>query len=208
MSKTKNQTKKKTINNFNTPQRPIMREEPNKEDSIENSKYIYELVNGWIENADNKVSVSCAVFTGVFGVLTFLAENSIKVPDNPTINVFWHKLYIGSLILSVVIMLIAVFFYAKAIYPNLNSNDKNKKKREKKYPIYFGDICSLDYEQYETLMQTGTIQDFKEELMRDSWYNSRICLTKMKRYRTGVKFSLIAIIFASFSLICHYLIYK
>ena len=48
--------------------------------SLERSKYIYEQVNGWIENADNKVSVSCGIFTGVFSVITFLAATRCLSP--------------------------------------------------------------------------------------------------------------------------------
>ena len=44
------------------------------DDAVEQAKYCYDLVNNWIGNADNKVSVSCVVFTGGFGVITFLSE--------------------------------------------------------------------------------------------------------------------------------------
>ena len=43
---------------------------------LERSKYLYEQVNKWIENSDNKVSVSCGIFTGVFGVITILSERT------------------------------------------------------------------------------------------------------------------------------------
>lgn len=206
MSNKRNQEKQKNTDNQNLSQKHIVQEESDNIVSIESCKYIYELVNGWIENADNKVSVSCGVFTGVFGVLTFLSENSIKIPDNPIINEFWHYLYWGSLILSIMVMLCAVYFYTKAIIPNLNSNEEDIKK--KKYPIYYGDISSLDYKQYKKLMENGSIQDFKEELMHDSWFNSGICIKKMKRYRIGVKLSFIAIILAFISLIFHIFMYR
>lgn len=47
----------------------------NKEEKrIDYCEKIYSQVNSWIENADNKVSVSCGILTGVFAIITFLAE--------------------------------------------------------------------------------------------------------------------------------------
>lgn len=42
--------------------------------AIERNKFLYQLVNGWIGNADNKVSIFCGVFTVIFGILTFLSD--------------------------------------------------------------------------------------------------------------------------------------
>ena len=41
-------------------------ESDKEKNALERSKYLYEQVNKWIENSDNKVSVSCGIFTGVF----------------------------------------------------------------------------------------------------------------------------------------------
>ena len=129
-----------------TPSATSQAEIKKEESGIERSKYVYEQVNGWIENADNKVSVSCGIFTGAFGVFTFLAERYVKAPDNPVINECWHAIYQWSFILSLLVMAVAVFFYAKAIIPNLKSSGKIK-ATQKKYPLYYGDIHSLMYRQ-------------------------------------------------------------
>ena len=54
--------------------------------STERAEYVYEQVNHWIENADSKVGVSCGVFSGVFGVVTFLTEQYVKTPENSVIQ--------------------------------------------------------------------------------------------------------------------------
>lgn len=84
----------------------------------ERNKYVYELVNSWIGNADNKVSISCAIFTGVFGVITFLAENYVKVPEGAGINSCWNCIYKIAFVLSLATMVAAIYFYARAIIPN------------------------------------------------------------------------------------------
>lgn len=174
---------------------------------IERSKYVYELVNGWIENADNKVGVSCGMFTGVFGVVTFLAEHYIKVPKNPVINECWRCVYRGSFVMSLIIMAVAICAYAKAIIPNLKSSG-NKKPSEKKCPIYYGDIHSLRYEEYLKVMKTATKEDFFEEVLLESWYNSGICMRKMNCYKAGVIASIAAIIFAFMSFGAHFLMFR
>lgn len=191
---------------YSSESQPTGNQKPeDKNDAIERSKYVYEQINGWIENADNKVSVSCGIFTGVFGVVAFLAEQYIKVPDNPVINECWHGIYKGSFIISLSVMAIAVFYYALAIIPNLKSSRKNKS--EKKYPIYYGDISSLDLEEYKVLMKNGKERDFNEELIIESWFNSGICTKKMKRYKTGVILSIIAIGLSFLSFISHFLMF-
>lgn len=171
---------------------------------IERSKYVYELVNGWIANADNKVSISCGIFTGVFGVVTFLAERYIQIGDNPVINECWRCLYRGSFILSLILMAAAVICYAKAIIPNL----KSVGNIQKQYPVFYGDIKALTIKEYQELMENGTDEAFTDELVLESWQNSRICLSKMKWYRAGVLLSISAITFAFISLIAHFLMYK
>jgi hypothetical protein len=200
-----NKNKTKSSNTSVTRTATRSNDENNKVD-IEQSKYVYELVNGWIVNADNKVSVSCGIFTGVFGVITFLSEHYVSIPDNPSINEYWQCFYMMSLIFSLIVMIVAVFSYMSAIFPNLKSNSKNNEV--KKYPIYFGDISSIEYKQYRKHMENGTVVDFNEELMHDSWFNSRICLRKMKRFRTGLFFSFVAIVLSLICFISHVLMYR
>ena len=179
----------------------------NEERGIERSKYVYEQVNGWIENADSKVGVSCGVFTGVFGVFTFLANRYVNEPDNPVINNIWHVIYQWSFIIGLLVMAVAVFFYAKAIIPNLKSSGKVK-ATPKKYPLYYGDIHSLSLEDYQNVMEKGSEKDFNNELILECWHNAGICLKKMRWYKAGVIASLFAIGLAAVSFTAHFLMYR
>ena len=82
------------------------------------------------------------------------------------------------------------------------------KRLEKKYPIYFGDIQSLDYRLYKTRMARGTDEAFNDEIVLESWHNSGVCQKKMVRYRRGVILSCIAIGFALLSLGAHFFMYR
>lgn len=185
----------------------LQAEEKKEESSIERNKYIFEQINGWIENADNKVSVSCGIFTGGFGVFTFLAERYVKALDNPIVNECWYKVYQCSFALSLIAMAISVFFYAKAIIPNLKSSGKVKAS-QKKYPLYYGDICAFSLEKYQNLMTKGTDKDFNDELILECWHNAGICLKKMNLYKKGVITSIVAFGLAVVSLIAHLLMYR
>lgn len=173
--------------------------------NLDRSKYIYELVNGWILNADNKVSVSCAVSTMVFGVVAFLAENIANMGGS-AIHTGLEYGYMFSFFLSMALIAGAIFFYMWAIIPNLKSN-KSKEEGEKNYPIYYGDICSLDKDRYRALMIDATDSDFIDELIWETHFNSEICMKKMQRYRCGVMLSIFAIACGILSVVFRFLMY-
>ena len=177
------------------------------DDAMERNKYVYELVNHWIENADNKVSISCGIFIGVFGVITFLAERYIKESENAIVNGFCRYVYIGSFVVSLVFVVLAILSYALAIIPNLKSSG-TETAAEKKYPVYFGDIQSFELNRYRELVEKGTDKAFNDELVTESWHNSGVCMKKMKRYRRGVICSGLAIAFALLSFLAHFLMYR
>ena len=152
-----------------------------------------------------KVGVSCVVFSGVFGVVTFLIEQYVKTPENSVIQQCWESVYRTCFIVSLFVMVVAVLFYASAIIPSLKKIGKSKKKR---YPIFYGDIAALDVCAYKRLMTKGNDETYRTELIVETWVNSRICLKKMKRYRLGVILSLIAIVTAFVSLGAHYMMYQ
>ena len=186
---------------------------------IERNKYVYDLVNRWIENADNKVSISCGLFTGVFGVVMFLSERYIRVPENARFNRCLTWPYRVCFVLSLILMLSALIFYAKAILPNLNSDveklEKKKQKKKKKakekkkelkaYPIFYADIQDMDYLEYKKRMDNGTEAAFNDELLGEIMCNSQICAKKIKNYRRALILSFVSIILAMLTLLVHYI---
>lgn len=177
------------------------------ETKLEHMQYSYGLVNAWIENADNKVSVACAVFAGVFAVVTSLSE---KIEESCYVNACLEMIYGVAFLLSIAGLLVAAFCYVKALNPNLLSVQKKKKNtpRNKKYPLYFGDVASIELDEYKTLMGVGTENDFISELIDETYHNAGVCKTKMNWYKRGLWISFFAILFSTVSLGAHYFMYR
>ena len=177
--KQKQVNKTKIINDLQSSvkEQPKVKDTVN-ENALEHGIFVHELVNKWIENADNKVNISCAIFTALFGIISFLTEQGINVPNNPVINEIWRDSHRISFIFSLIFMVIGIFFFIRAIFPNLKSSGKN----EKKYPIYFGDIQALDFNEYKAKVEKANNEDFYQEILLESHFNSGVCMKKMRRY--------------------------
>lgn len=165
-------------------------------------QYVNDLIKDWINNADNKVSVSLAVFAGAFGVIAFVADSIPKQSCNPVLNTCWDCVYRICFGLGLLLMFIALLFYAFAIIPNLKSS--SKKRVSKEYPVFYEDIAKLDEKDFISLMEKGSDKAFRIELEREITLNSKICSRKMKMYRIGVILSIVSIAFALFCLAIKY----
>ena len=176
------------------------------EGKLDRSKYVYGLVNNWIENADNKVSISCCIFSGVFSVVTFLSE---KLTASETVNECWRLVYRWCFGVSLALMLTSLLFYVLAISPNLGKSGKKKNGSvpKKKYPIFYGDIAELTLSDYIKATDQTTDTDFINELQVEVHYNSGICTKKMKKYRIGLWLSFAAIMVAIGSWGARYLMF-
>ena len=170
-------------------------------DLTERSKYCYDLVNSWISNNDNKVSVSCAVLTVAFGVISYLSGKSVSCDYAPT-NSWCVTVHTICFLLSFIVISISIILFSLAIIPNLSSNDKLKK-----CPIFFGDIASLPEDEYKKKVIRATTTDFIDELMHETHLNAGICLRKMCLFRTGMVFSFIANGLAILSFVAHIFMY-
>ena len=173
---------------------------------LERSKYVYEQVNGWIENADNKVNVSCGIFTGIFGVVTFLSE---RTTGNIINNECWHCLYRVSFIVSLILLGASILAYVFAINPNLGSSGEKAEKNQKRFPIYFGDIASIKKpEDYKRQISLATDDDFLNELLDEIHYNSCICKRKMANFKWSLWLSFTAVVFAMISWVAKYFMFQ
>lgn len=172
------------------------------EDKKERAIYVYDLVNYWISNVDGKVGVACALFSLIFGVLTFIAESMIgKILLAIDFNENWliPALVDSALILGVLFWVFSVCKCISAIIPNLGKSGIPQKK--KKYPIFFGDISEIDLEEYKRLMIEGSTEDYFDEIIDETHFNSKIASAKMKKYRSGVRWFCRALVAISIGLI-------
>ena len=168
---------------------------------LEQNKYVYDLVNKWIANADNKVSVSCAVVTGVFTAISFLTGNSEKVVE---FYMCWGWLYKICYAMSLLFMFFSIVYFFAAINPNLGSNGTAQNAspvKEKGCPLFYGDIAKLKLADYKERANIADERVFIDELQNEIHYNSKICTSKMKRYRNGLRCSFVAIAFLFLQLV-------
>ncbi len=166
---------------------------------VERAKYVYDQVNGWIGNADNKVSVSCGVFTGAFGVITFLGEAYVRVLDQvAVVNTGMSTLHTFALGGALVLMAMALVFYAKALRPDHTS--AKKAKGSAKFPIFYGDIAGMELDLFERTLCGADDKVFVRELAAEIHTNSRICKAKMENLARALGFSFCSILMALVSL--------
>lgn len=175
------------MNSYSHPSREIGNDGSNR---VENSKFCYEQINHWISNADNKVNISCAVFTVVFTAFSFISGFVISSPADP-IMLYVYRLL---MFVSLVLFFFSVMFYARALSPNLMSiqNDTSNNK----YPIFFMDVADMELDEYKSQISISTENDFIDELCQEIWINSQICKKKMINYKQGIKLSKYSIYFA------------
>lgn len=172
---------------------------------IERAKYVYEQVNGWIENADTKVATSTGVSTGVFGVLTFV-EEKIKAPDAGAMpDAIWNAVHKFCYTCGFVALAAAIILFTLAIFPNLKSS--GKQGGSGRFLLYYGDICKAPMSDFERRMHRSSDRAFLDELIREVHLNATTCMRKMKRYRTGLVFSTLAIALAFMNILARYLMY-
>lgn len=173
---------------------------PSEADIHERSIVIYELVNKWIENADNKVSIICGLFSAVFGVITFLAErvNGEKIIHNCMASA--HRI---CFFLSLLLMGVSILFYVLSLNPKLVSTNAKKPKRDKRCtqcPVFFGDIAALGFEEYRHTFNHTSQAGYIKEIQKEIHINSIICTKKMLFYKWGLWVSFSAILLSGASL--------
>lgn len=177
------------------------------ETAFERAVYCYDLVNKWIENADNKVSVSSGIFTGVFGVVSFLSQG---IPVGIVMNEFWHWIYRISFVVSLLLFGVSLFMYVMSINPNLGKSGHNKgTKSLKRYPVYYGDVVDYkDIDAYKRRIVKATENEFIDEVLTETHYNSHVCMNKIRRFRFGVWLSFVSVVFALICWLAKFLMYR
>ncbi len=184
--------------------------ETNKQNStfLERSEYTLELVNSWISNADTKVSISSGVFSVIVAVIVFVAENTLKnntVVANPSI----YKWFVCSSIFSAIAFLASEFFHLWAISPSFIAGKKHLRKNEEPgFSIFYDEIRLFrSAERYASAAREVTEWQYEDEVLKEVFYNSRICSTKMIRFKIGIWIGWGAIALTITSCILYYFSY-
>ena len=199
------------------------RVEINEENSstLDRSKYSLELVNGWIIAADTKVSISCGVFSVMAAVLVFIAENTLdKIDKSVEVNACFYNWFAIAGIISAITFLISVLLHLKAIYPSFESEEHRKwicrnhvkdKTKQNAFSLFYNKIRLFESsEEYIQSVRDCSEIQFEEELLREVYFNSKICTKKMVTFRYGILFgglSIFLIVICSIFYYCAYTIH-
>ena len=105
-------------------------------------------------------------------------------------------------LVSGVFFLLSVVFYLSCLIPRF-TNDNQK---DKKYSIFFEEIKDFnDYKEYIEACKSATNEIFNEEVVKEIYFNSKICSAKMRSFRMGVIFSGASIVSTLLTAFLYYL---
>lgn len=156
---------------------------------LERSEYNLDLVNNWISNADTKVSISSGVFSVIVAAIVFIAENVLKSIDKSSgLNPSLYSWFIVAVITSAVAFLASEFFHLLAISPNLKGGKKRKQeKKEPQFSIFYEHIRLFNKEEdYISSARKASEVFYENEVLKEIFYNSKICSSKMKCFRIAI----------------------
>lgn len=170
-------------------------------DCIERNKYTFETVNMWINNAESKISIAFAMFSAFIGLIVFICDSLFdKLFVSPNARgCFLYAFYVTAF-LAFISFIISVGFYISTVTPRFTSDKSFLGKKYKneiipKYSIYYDEI--KDFENANDFVECAKLakaNTFNEELLKEVYYNSRICSKKMHCFGKGILTSFITIV--------------
>lgn len=164
--------------------------ETNKQNStlLERSEYTLELVNSWISNADTKVSISSGVFSVVVAVIVFIAENTLNKSNTAVSNPSVYKCFVCASVLSAIAFLASEFFHLWAISPSFKAGKTHLRKNEEPgFSVFYDEIRLFSSaERYASAFRGASEKQYEDEVLKEVFYNSKICIQKMKRFKIGI----------------------
>jgi hypothetical protein len=171
-------------------------------DTLERNKYVFDLVNMWIGNADNKIELAFAILSAIVAVIALVAEDMLSGFDVTNANICLLCYFRLGVFISGVLFLVSVFFYLSCLIPRFT----NDNQRNKKYSIFYDEIKDFDcYKEYVEACKSATNEMFNEEIIKETYFNSKICSTKMRSFRKGLIFSGASIISTLLTALLYYI---
>lgn len=150
------------------------KESHNKTDnlSIEDMQFIFLNINNWISQADQKISI----ILGIISLISTLMFPSL-INSCAKSNCFKFML-----ILSIILMALAMFFCIYALAPRFYGKSKDKDFHHPS--IFYADIALFkDAENYRQCMTDCTKKKYKDLVLDEIFYNSKICAKRFNLLR-------------------------
>ena len=203
--------KRKNINGKKEEkQRPLAETNDKTSLRLDRAKYYLELVNNWIIAADEKVSISCGVFSVIVAAIVFVAEKILEGTYKcGGANADIYKCFIVVGIIATITFLASVFFHLLAINPSFKTEEYSESgNKHKEFTLFYDKIRRFETaEDYIQSVRNCSEKQFEEEVLREVYINSGICTNKMKRFRCGIWLGWISIILIVICSILYYYAY-
>lgn len=174
----------------------LKKKKTNIKENLEQNKYTLNLINQWIQHAENKASLLLAFIVALSGIIQFVCSKLIIPTYETTPKIF--IIFIIVLTLGIILFIISIIFFLMVIFPSLT----NYSSTENKYSIFFEDIASFQsFESYYKLVKKTNNKQFNKEIIKEIYINSKICSKKMKNIKLAIISSIITSIFMIFELL-------
>lgn len=159
----------------------------NKKEKIEldEIKLHIDLINDWISNADNKINIAFAILSVIFSA--FGVYTSTKLGEFTKDKLNWLMIFfIVIAAISVILFIISLIFFLLALYPNLSGKHESD---EDLNLIFYEDISQLKYKEFISKYNGMDKENYKNFLIEEIYYNSKVCSNKMHKFSLGIIFS-------------------
>ena len=177
---------------------------------LDQAKYTLELVNSWIIAADEKVSVSCGVFSVMAAAIVFAAEKILEGTYKcGAVNAVIYKWFIVVGVIAIFTFLVSIFFHLLAINPSFKAEENSESgNKQQEFTLFYDKIRRFENaEDYIQSFRNCSEKQFEEEVLREVYINSGICTNKMKRFKRGIWLGWISILLIVSSSILYYCAY-
>lgn len=151
-----------------------------KNNKFENFKYIFDNVNSWINNVDNKISILMAFLVAIIGYV-FSINKNVNMNNIQTIIM----IILTSLLMCGCIL--CVFALKGRIKSKINYIST----------IFFGSISKMDRKEYYDCLSNMNEKQFVNDVKNQIYINSCICSKKFKLYNFALDCLIISIFLIS-----------
>ena len=173
--------------------------------------HILDNVNAWIGNCDNKASIILAAIGIVASVIlstdTFRSLTDLIKADLS--NGGLNRLLAGCVLLSLVLMLVGIFFLVQVITPNLIYTYKHTEHGRtvtSDFPslMFYGQVAKQDsVDKYHANIMGVDNNSVYKDLCFQIFSASKICTTKFQNLKKGLAFFFIGLsLFVLFLFLC------
>lgn len=169
---------------------------------IERNKYTLDLVNLWINNVDNKISMTFAILSAILALIVFVTEDYLSNIESQGISFCSLCCVKGFALASGLLFLVSVLCFIMCIIPRFDM----EKAGGKKYSIFYDEIKNFDnYRDYIDACIDANAEIFNQELEKEIYFNSCICSKKMRFFRKGIICSGLSILSAVVAALIYYI---